>query len=130
MHPQIVEEKPGKCPICGMDLIAVNKTATDSVSEIKLSDQQIELGNITFDTIKNGSIGNEIILPATLNIDQNNLNAISSRVSGRIEKLYYKNIGEYMPENAKLFDIYSEELNNAKQEYLLALERQKALILR
>ena len=124
MHPQIVQDKPGKCPICRMELIGVNKTINDSVSEIKLSDQQIQLGNIIVDTIRNGSIGTEIILPATLNIDQSKSNAISARVSGRIEKLAYKNIGEYIPKNAKLFDIYSEELNNAKQEYLLQLERQ------
>jgi len=125
MHPQIVLNKPGKCPICAMELIAVNKTTNDSISEIKLSDQQIQLGNITVDTIKNGSIGNEIILPATLNIDQGKTNSVSSRAGGRIDKLYYKNIGEYIPKNAKLFDIYSEELNNAKQEYLLELERQR-----
>jgi len=125
MHPQVLQDKPSNCPVCGMKLIAVNKTTSNSVNEIKLSNQQIQLGNITVDTIKNGSIGNEIILPATLSIDQNRTSSVSSRVSGRIDKLYYKNIGEYIPKNAKLFDLYSEELNNAKQEYLLALERQK-----
>lgn len=125
MHPQVVQDKPGNCPICGMKLIAVNKTTSDFGNEIKLSDQQIKLGNITVDTIRDGSIGNEITLPATLNIDQNKINSVSSRVNGRIDKLYYRNIGEYIPKNAKLFDIYSEELNNAKQEYLLVLERQK-----
>ncbi|MEP6948258.1 MAG: efflux RND transporter periplasmic adaptor subunit [Ginsengibacter sp.] len=124
MHPQVIQDKPGDCPICGMKLIAVNKTTGDSLSEIKLSDQQIQLGNISFDTIRNANIGNDIILPATLSIDQDKLNSVSARVSGRIEKLYYKNIGEFVPPNAKLYDLYSEELNNAKQEYLTALERQ------
>ena len=72
MHPQVIQDKPGKCPICAMDLIAVNKTANDSLDEIKLSDQQMQLGNILLDTIKNGNSMNEMILPATLNIDQNN----------------------------------------------------------
>ncbi len=126
MHPQVIQDNPGNCPICGMKLIAVNKTTGDSVSEIKLSDQQIQLGNITVDTIRNGNIGNEIILPATLTIDQNKTNSVSARISGRIEKLYYKTIGEYIPKNAKLFELYSEELNNAKQEYLMAFEKQKS----
>ena len=26
MHPQVVEEKPGKCPICGMALVPISKT--------------------------------------------------------------------------------------------------------
>jgi Cu(I)/Ag(I) efflux system membrane fusion protein len=44
---------------------------------------------------------------------------------GRIEKLYVRNPGDYVRKGMPLFDIYSEELNNAKQEYLLALDKQK-----
>ncbi len=124
MHPQVVQDKPGDCPVCGMSLIEVNKNTSDSISEIKLSDQQIQLGNISFDTIRSSNIGDDITLPATLSIDQSNLNTVSARVSGRIERLYYKNIGEFIPANARLYDLYSEDLNNAKQEYLTALERQ------
>ncbi len=46
---------------------------------------------------------------------------------GRIEKLYYKNIGDYVTKGSPVFEIYSEELNNAQQEYLLALERKNVL---
>ena len=46
---------------------------------------------------------------------------------GRIERLYFKNLGDYVRKGDKLFDIYSEELNSAKQEYILALEKQKIL---
>ncbi len=48
----------------------------------------------------------------------------SARVMGRIEKLYFKNTGDYVNKGEKLFDIYSEDLNNAKQEYILALQQQ------
>jgi Cu(I)/Ag(I) efflux system membrane fusion protein len=47
-------------------------------------------------------------------------------VSGRIEKLYYKTIGEYVKKGSPVLELYSEELNNAKQEYVLALDRKKA----
>jgi membrane fusion protein, copper/silver efflux system len=126
MHPQVHEARPGKCPICKMELIAVNKSS-NATDEIELSDQQILLGNIQVDTIRNGSIGEQVVLAATLNFDQQNENVISSTVMGRIDKLYYKNIGDYVTKGAKLFDLYSEELNNAKQEYLLELEKQKTL---
>jgi Cu(I)/Ag(I) efflux system membrane fusion protein len=126
MHPQIMQDKPGNCPICGMKLIEVKKSSTDTTNEIKLSDQQIQLGNIIVDTIKNGSIGEQIVLPATLNMDQNKSSSVSARINGRVDKLYYKNVGEYIPKNTKLAEIYSEELNNAKQEYMLALQKQKA----
>jgi Cu(I)/Ag(I) efflux system membrane fusion protein len=128
MDPQVVESKPGKCPICHMELTAVKKSSQQkNDNEIELSPQQIQLGNIHVDTIRDGTIGNQMTLTGTLNFDQTKLNDVSSRISGRIDKLYFKNIGDYVPKGVKLYDLYSEELNNAKQEYLLALQKQNVL---
>jgi membrane fusion protein, copper/silver efflux system len=127
MDPQIKENKPGKCPICKMELTAVKKSNHQNSTEIELSAQQVQLGNIQVDTLGKSTIGNQSVLNATLNFDQQKTDAVSSRIAGRIDKLYYKNIGEFVPWGAKLFEIYSEELNNAKQEYLLTLEKQKTL---
>ena len=125
MDPQVIESKPGKCPICKMPLTAVKKSIVKNEDEIQLSDQQIQLGNISVDTIRSGNIGSQTVLTAVLNFDQSKTSAISSRVMGRVEQLYFKNVGDYVHHGDKLIDIYSEELNNAKQEYLLALDRQK-----
>jgi Cu(I)/Ag(I) efflux system membrane fusion protein len=127
MDPQVKEDKPGKCPICKMDLSPVKKSNHTATDEIELSDQQVQLGNIRMDTIRSAEIGDQMVLTATLNFDQLKENAVSSRVMGRIEKLYFKNIGEYVSKGERLFDLYSEELNNAKQEYLLVLEKQSTL---
>ena len=45
---------------------------------------------------------------------------------GRVEKLYYKNLGDFIKKGSPLYELYSEELNNAKQEFLLALNKKKA----
>lgn len=127
MHPQVMQGSPGNCPICGMKLIQATKTSTAEVDGVQLSEQQIRLGNILTDTIRNGMIGEQMVLTATLNIDQNKINAVSARVMGRIERLYFKNPGDYVRKGDKLYDIYSEDLNNTKQEYMLALEKQKTL---
>jgi len=127
MDPQVVEAKPGKCPICHMELTAVHKSSQQNDNELQLSPEQIKLGNIHVDTIKNGNINNNMLLTATLGIDQQKVNAVSAKVAGRIERLYFKNVGDYINKGAKLFDLYSEELNNAKQEYKLALQKQKVL---
>ena len=127
MHPQIMQDGPGKCPICGMQLISVSKTKGPKADEIILSDQQVQLGNIHVDTIRNSMLGDQLVLTATLNFDQMNARAISSRIMGRIEHLYFKNTGDYVKKGDRLFDLYSEELNNAKQEYILNIERQKEL---
>ena len=126
MDPQVVEALPGKCPICKMDLTPVKKSSVGSNDALALSEQQIMLGNIRVDTIKEGRLGGRTVLTATLNFDQMKAVSVSSRVMGRIEKLYVRNPGDYVRKGMPLFDIYSEELNNAKQEYLLALDKKKS----
>ena len=127
MDPQVKENKPGKCPVCKMDLTPAKKSTNTITDEIELSPQQVQLGNIQMDTIRSGAIGDQMILTATLNVDQLKTNSVSARVMGRIDKLYFKNMGDYVSNGTKLYDLYSEELNNAKQEYLLALEKEKTL---
>ncbi len=127
MHPQVHEEHPGNCPICGMKLIAVNKTNAASTQQIHLSPAQIKLGNIQADTIGKASIGDKIVLTGTLNFNQDKLSSVSARVEGRIERLYFKNVGDYVAKGMKLYDLYSEQLNNAKQEYANAVEQESTI---
>jgi membrane fusion protein, copper/silver efflux system len=126
MHPQIMQNKPGTCPICHMDLIPVAKS-NETKDELMLSDEQIQLGNIQTDTLGHALAGDKIVLTATLTFDEMKVNTVSARITGRIDRLYYKNTGDYIKKGDHLFDLYSEELNTAKQEYLAALERQQAL---
>jgi Cu(I)/Ag(I) efflux system membrane fusion protein len=128
MDPQVVEAKPGICPICHMELLPTKKgMEQNNNDELKLSPEQMQLGNIQVDTIHIGPIGDQIILNGTLNFDQTKINAVSAWVAGRIEKLFFKKIGDYVTKGAPLYEIYSEELNNAKQEYLLALQKKATL---
>lgn len=126
MDPQVLEYKAGKCPICKMDLTPVQKKIGEKQDEIQLSEQQVQLGNIKTDTIRNVAMGDQLILTGTLNFDQQRLTSINSRVIGRVEKLYFKNLGDYVKAGSPLYELYSEELNNAKQEYLLLLDKKKA----
>src|SRR5512138_1430483 len=85
MHPQIMQNTPGDCPICGMKLIKVEKKNGANNESIMLSDQQIQLGNIQVDTVGKGTIGDETILTATLNVDESKTETVSARIAGRIE---------------------------------------------
>ncbi len=128
MDPQVVEAKPGKCPVCHMELTAVKKSAAQqNNNELQLSPEQMQLGNIQVDTIGKEFVGNQMVLTGTLTFDETKVNDVSARVGGRIEKLYFKKIGDYVSKGAPLYDIYSEELNNAKQEYVLALQKKATL---
>jgi len=105
MHPQVIKDKPGDCPIWGMALIQATKTSTPDSTGVQLTGQQIQLGNILTDTIRSGMLGVQTVLTATLNFDQSKINAVSARVMGRIERLYFKNLGEYVRKGDKLFDL-------------------------
>ena len=124
MHPQVVSHKPGKCPICGMTLTQANKIIVNqNTDDIELTDQQVQLGNILVDTLQKRDIRSEMNLTGTLNLNASQVVSLNARVTGRIEKLYVKTTGEYVSKGSPLYDLYSEELNNAKQEYIAALER-------
>ena len=125
MDPQVISDRPGKCPVCKMELTPVKKSSVKESDELQLSDQQIQLGNIQTDTITAGKMGEEVTLTGTLNLNGTKLGSVSARTMGRIEKLYVKNVGDYVSKGMPLYDLYSEELNNAKQEYILALQRRK-----
>lgn len=126
MHPQVMEKKSGNCPICGMKLIEVTKNKSDRYS-IKLSREQILLANIQTDTVSIRKISNGITLTGTMTVNQNNNFSINSKVSGRIEKLYIKSIGEEIQTGQLLYELYSEELISTQKEYFAALQKQKLL---
>ena len=127
MDPQVIENKEGICPICHMELIMVKKNNLKS-GQIQLSKQQIKLANISYDTLREHILAKEITLTGRVTVDQNLADAISARVNGRIEKLLVKNVGDYINQGQLLYEIYSEDLNNAQQEYIISLQSSSPLI--
>ncbi len=125
MDPQVIENKAGNCPICHMKLIKVKRNNLKP-GQIQLSEQQIKLANITFDTLRIHELSKEITLTGKVTFDQNLSEAISSRVQGRIEKLLVKNVGDYISEGQLLYEIYSEDLNAAQSEYLYVIQKSNA----
>jgi membrane fusion protein, copper/silver efflux system len=119
MHPQIVQNEPGTCPVCHMDLVPVSKGDAAS-AEIMLSKSQILLGNITTQAVGTGNIGNTTVALGRLTENKESAEVISSRAAGRIEKLYVKQSGEFVAKGKPLYELYSESLLTYQREYLLA----------
>ena len=122
MDPQIKEDKPGKCPICHMELTPIKHSDTE-VNEIALSEQQIQLGNITTQTVSEVNSSEEQSYTGILTINQEKIKTISVRSMGRIEKLFFKTVGEYVNKGAPVFVLYSEDIAIAKQDYVLAYKQ-------
>ena len=125
MDPQVMEKQMGMCPICKMPLtkVVIDKS---QLHLIKLSDEQIKLGNIKTDTIKTDNIWDEKTLTGVFAINQSLQEQISSRFNGRIEKLYFKIPGQEIKAGDLVYEVYSRELMQAEEEYLFALDKAKA----
>lgn len=95
--------------------------------ELHVNNRQIQLGHITTDSLREHVLGEEFLLTGIVKVNQNKVTAVSSRVMGRIEKLYFKNIGETIAAGEPIYEIYSEELNMTIKEFLLANEKHKNL---
>jgi len=122
MDPQIKEDKPGKCPICHMELTPIKHNDTEA-NEISLSKQQIQLGNITMQTISEASSSSEQSYTGILTINQEKIKTLSARSMGRIEKLYFKTPGDYVNKGDAVYVLYSEDIAIAKQDYVLAYKQ-------
>ena len=122
MDPQVIENKAGNCPICHMKLIKVKKNNLKA-GQIKLSAQQIKLANITYDTLREHLLAKEITLTGKVTVDQDLSVALSARYPGRIQNLAVKNPGDYIRKGQLVYEIYSEDLNSAQQDYLIALHQ-------
>ena len=123
MDLQVKEDKPGSCPICHMELTPM-KDDNSAIDEIALSEQQIHLGNINSIVIDESKNVVKDKFTGVLSLDQEKIYTLSSRTNGRIDRLYNKTIGDFISKNNPIYEIYSEELAIAKQDYLSAYKQQ------
>jgi Cu(I)/Ag(I) efflux system membrane fusion protein len=129
MHPQVHEDHDGNCPICGMKLIKVELTGNDdkATDRIMLTATQLQLGGIQTDTVREENIGSDKTLTGTVTTDENTAEELSARIAGRIQQLFVRTVGEKISVGQPIYSIYSEDLQEAEKEYLLAKQQQKVL---
>ena len=123
MHPQIVTDRPGACPICHMDLVPVHAHNSNDTADVRLENlvkpaNQLVISQIRTVQPTEGVRTADTKIQGIINYDTNNWNSVSSRVSGRIERLYITYNYQYVTKGQKLMDIYSPDLANAQQELL------------
>lgn len=129
MHPSVVSSTPGACPVCNMSLIKIEKKenlhAGQQGNFITIDKRQQELAGIKTDTVKSRNIASISSIIGTVAIDEDPVKTISSRVKGRIDKLFIKTTGVYLKNGSPLYSIYSEQLQSEEKEYLSLLEKSK-----
>ena len=122
MHPQIKMDKPGKCPICAMDLILLNQdsTAEMDADAIHFSENAAALANIATSIVSRQLPSKEVRLFGKVQADERLLQNQVAYTAGRIEKLLVNFTGERVSKGQLLALIYSPDLITAQQELLEA----------
>ena len=131
MHTSVRSDKPGACPVCGMELVRTENTrgvpkqhVGDSNSLMFGEEKQI-LANISVDTVRVATIGAETTLSGKVAANENKVNTITARVSGRIDRLFLRQDGEHISRGQPLYSIYSEQLLADQNDYLSMLGQQR-----
>lgn len=124
MHPQIMQQEAGDCPICGMDLIPAEAGADGlSADEFKLTENAMKLANIETTVIIDSNESENSILLSGKIVENEKKNAVQvTYFSGRIEKLLINFTGEKIKKGQQLATIYSPELFAAQQELLTTVK--------
>ncbi len=123
MHPQIRQPKPGKCPICGMELIPVqSETEEVGVRQLKLSENAIKLAEIQTVAVERRKVSTVLRMSGKIAFNETNVANITSRIPGRIDNIYVNYTGIKIKKGQKMVNLYSPELITAQQELLQSLK--------
>jgi Cu(I)/Ag(I) efflux system membrane fusion protein len=126
MHPEIIREAPGDCPICGMHLIMKvkdSKTVVDvDLNTLLQPTNNFVVSTIPITVVKLESEPYTINLLGSISYDTREEATIASKVSGRIEKLYIRYRYQQVEKGQKIMEIYSPEILTAEQNFLFLLQ--------
>jgi len=114
MHPQIRQDKPGSCPLCGMDLIPVAQ-----MSQLAELDKR---AGIETEPVKHRELFKEVRAVGKLDYNEARVAYIAARIAGRVDRIHADFTGIQVKKNDHLVDIYSPELFIAQGELLRSLE--------
>lgn len=141
MHPFIIKDKPGTCPICGMELIKKienapadgaaqtleQKQQAEMLGHVSLSANQRIMANVATIEAKYGSLNKEINAVGIVQFDQSRQAKVTAWIAGRIDKLNVDTVGAQVSKDRPVAEIYSPDLLATQQEYLLAVKSRDQL---
>ena len=130
MHPQIRQDEPGQCPICGMDLIAVETAAREDgmAARVSLSERAKILARIrTVEAHRLGSQGVQRRLLGRVDYDETSLRTVTAWIGGRIERLHVSATGERVKRGQVIATLYSPEVYSSHQDLIQARQQLERL---
>ncbi|MCK6552300.1 efflux RND transporter periplasmic adaptor subunit, partial [Myxococcota bacterium] len=137
MHPSVVMDHPGKCPICGMELVKMEGGAgasdageapgTGELATVTIDPARQQLIGLRTEEATHGPVGGRWRTNGRVAIDETRVRHVNLKVGGFVERVFVDFVGKTVSKGQPLFAMYSPELYAAQAEYLLALETKKRL---
>lgn len=118
MHPQIRQNEPGNCPICGMELIPIESDGGEEPDprSITMSATAMQLANVSTAFVGKIDPVKLVRLNGKVQADERRIFSQSSHIPGRIEKLMVNFTGEFVNKGQIIAYIYSPDLMTAQEE--------------
>lgn len=122
MHPQIRQNEPGDCPICGMDLIPLEEDQDDEIDPraLRMSATAMQLASIETAEVMLQKPVKTLLLNGKVQIDERYVYTQSMHIPGRIERLLVNFTGEFVTKGQTVAEVYSPELVTAQKELIEA----------
>lgn len=124
MHPQIQQSKPGKCPICGMDLIPLEEDTGQKLGDrqLRLSETAQKLADIQTYPVERRSLTRDVRMAGKIDFDETRLEYITAWVPGRLDRLFVDYTGVPVKKGDHMVSLYSPEVLTAQEELIQAIE--------
>jgi Cu(I)/Ag(I) efflux system membrane fusion protein len=118
MHPQIRQNEPGDCPICGMELIPLEEENDNDIDPmaISMSPTAMQLASVTSAIVGSTVPVKSVRLNGKVQSDERLVYSQSSHIPGRVEKLLVNFTGEFVNKGQVIASVYSPELVTAQEE--------------
>ncbi len=126
MHPWIKSDHPGKCTICGMDLVIAGQAGSGQAADpnlVTLTPASAAVVGVHTTEVKRAALVRTLRVAGVIEDDDTRHRILAARVPGRVEKLFINYVGAEVREGEPLATIYSPEMFTAQRVYV---ERLKA----
>jgi Cu(I)/Ag(I) efflux system membrane fusion protein len=124
MHPQIVRDQPGSCPICGMDLVLKHFEAKSHEQPVvEISHAMVQNLGVRTQRVERDTLWKYIRTVGRVDYDETRLIHIHPRTEGWLEKLYLRAEGDPVKQGQLLGRLYSPEILAAQVDFLIAPEQ-------
>jgi Cu(I)/Ag(I) efflux system membrane fusion protein len=117
MHPEVVQDHPGDCPICGMELEPVRRGGGPVV--VVESGTRLAMG-VRTGLVERRPVFQHVRTVGRIEVGEDEVSVVNLRFGGWVQGLRVERTGDPVAQGQVLFEIYAPDLMAAQEELLLA----------